>query len=188
MMTLRRWSVAIFIVYLLNGCAALEVQTDYDPDIDFSRYKTYQWVPGPQKVTGNPRLDNPLLDKRIRSAVEKELAAKGYVKAENGRPDFKVAYHTALEMRSEYRTIDDFYRGYGYYGYTGWGGRTTYVYQYEEGTLILDIIDAKTNSLVWRGTARAEIMEYRKNEKRDKQLHNIVHRMIAKFPPSRKKK
>ena len=60
------------------------------------------------------------------------------------------------------------------------------VYQYEQGSLMLDIVDAGTHQLVWRGSAQAEIDQYAKDEKKDKLLNDAVGGMLAKFPPGGK--
>jgi hypothetical protein len=75
--------------------------------------------------------------------------------------------------------------GYSYprYPYGGWYGGQVDVYQYNEGTLIVDIVDAKTNQLVWRGTATKTIDESASPEQREANLKEVVSRIFEKYPP-----
>ena len=74
--------------------------------------------------------------------------------------------------------------GYGYGGY--WGGGGVDVYQYTEGTLILDLIEAKSKQLVWRGMAQGTIDENASPEQRERRLNEAVMRMLANFPPPKR--
>ena len=87
------------MVVFLASCASVRVSEDYDPDEDFSGYQTFTWLPVPQKPTGDYRVDNPLLDTRIRAAVERNLGSRGYRKVEDRAPDFYVAYHLGIEQK-----------------------------------------------------------------------------------------
>ena len=129
---------------------------DYDPQADFSRYRSWSWLP-PGPATGDPRIDSDLVASRVRQAIEATLAAKGYSRASTGEGDFGVGWHAAIEGRLDVQTIDHFY-GYG----RGWGPRggmtsETLVRQYELGTLIVDLVDTRSRRLVWRGSAQAEV-------------------------------
>ena len=124
---------------------------------------------------------NSLLDKRIKESVNSQLAAKGYTQ-EATNPDFLTLYHTGAEDKVN---VTDY--GYGYGRYGGWyGGGGVDVYQYKEGTLILDVIDAKSKQLVRRGFAQGTIDPDAPTEKREKRLNEAVSRMLANFPPTGK--
>ena len=177
--------LGLLLLVAMTGCSTLEITSDADPSANFSKYKTFAWEPKPQQVTGNPRLDSPLLDKRVKTAVEQQLKAKGYSMASD-KPDFYIAYHVALDEKVSVSSMNN------YYGYApGWGWNYAYaggvdVYQYEQGSLMLDIVDAGTHQLVWRGSAQAEVDQYAKEEKKDKLLNDAVGGMLAKFPPGGK--
>jgi len=106
-------NVLVFMMlgFLAGGCATISVSSDYDPNAHFAGLETYDWA-GPQPITGDPRLDSDILHSRIRSAVERELAAKGYHKISGGNPDFKVAYHVGLEEKLDVTTFT--YYDYNY--------------------------------------------------------------------------
>ena len=104
--------------------------------------------------SGHVLIDSPLMDRRIRSAIETTLKSKGYPPAESARPDFFVTYQLVVKSRIEVNTVGP---AFGWVEeatpYPYWGGidYTTYVDQYEVGTLIIDFTDAQTHQLFRRG-------------------------------------
>ncbi|MFQ5995671.1 MAG: DUF4136 domain-containing protein [Acidiferrobacterales bacterium] len=179
-----------FLVLLAGffaGCSSMQVTSDYDPAADFADLTTYDWMPGPQKATGDPRLDNPLLEGRIKTAVDKQLAAQGFVKRSSAA-DFYIGYHLALEKRLAVSTMNSYYGyragwGWNYGAGTGVLGPESYTYEYEQGSLILDIVKPDTRKLIWRGSAQAEVNETASSDKKQKQIDEAVRKMLAHFPP-----
>ena len=174
-----------FIV-LLAGCASVRVNHDYDPQHDFNEYKTFKW--GQADIENDALKQNPMLAKRINETVQNVLQEKGFVllEDENADPDFVVVTHAGLKDRVQVQTTS--YAGYGRY-YRGWydpwwgpyGGQT-HVSHYEEGTLVIDIVDMKNKELAWRGLGTKTIG----NRTGDKQLQvidNVVRRIMSSFPP-----
>ena len=81
-------------------------------------------------------------------------------------------------------TINNHYRyGWGWYGGMGMGTSRTYVNEWDEGTVLIDIIDARSNSLVWRGTATAELRASRDAEQAQRRLDEILTKLLERFPP-----
>ena len=186
--------LTIFIA-ALAGCSTMEINTDFDPSASFAGLKTYAWLDEPRKATGDPRIDdNPFLEGRVHAAVDKELSAKGMVLSSSGTPDFLVAYHVSLDQQRSVQHLNNYY-GYGPgWGYTYAGARgagyyaspsSTYVYTYDEGTLILDIVKPEERQLMWRGSARDEVRFSSNPGKESAQLNEAVSRMLEQFPPSR---
>jgi len=174
------------LVFETSACIAFPVQQDYDADADFSGYRTWYWLPA--SPTGDPRVDNDLVDARIRRAVEQSLAARGYTKTSTGEGDFGIGYHGFIEGKIDVRTIDRYYGygpGWGRYGgyYPGRVATETYVDQYDEATLILDIVDRDSRKLVWRGSTSARVRAEQTPEKRDARTQQAVDAILAKFPP-----
>lgn len=175
------------------GCSTMEINYDYDPQADFAGLKTYDWLDEPQKPTGDPRIDgNTILESRIHEAVDSVLAARGFTKV-TSNPDFLVAYHVSLDRRRSIQTLNSYYGygpGWGYgYGVTHrpgyWGGAPgTYVYEYEEGTLLLDIVNPENKELMWRGSAQDEVSFKSEPEKYQAQINEAVRKMLEKFPPT----
>lgn len=180
-------------ILLFGGCSSITIRTDYDPHQDFSGLHTFGWASQTQAPTGNIKLDNPFLDKRIRDAVENQLIAKGYAKDTAQNPDFLLRYLVTIQDKTDVQTIDTFYGGFTPVWY---GGRTYYttgiwvpqtvVYNYEEGTLVLDILDAKADKLIWRGSAAAEVSDDGTPEQKKAKVENAVGKLLAQFPPKQK--
>ena len=138
-----------------------------------------------RRPTGDPRADNPLLDSRIQSAIAAELTRRGY--AISPSPDFLVAYHVGVQDKIDVQTVTEPY-GYRYpYRGRGWvypGGTTrTYVNQYAQGTLMIDIVLPRERRLVWRGTAQARVHESRTPEQRTERVREAVAKILEQFPP-----
>jgi hypothetical protein len=188
--TLR--ALVLALASTVFGCSTMEISYDFDPKANFSGLKTYAWIKKAQKLTGDPRIDgNTILATRIHDAVDAGLAARGFKKATSD-PDFLVAYHVSLDKRQSVQTLNNYYGygpgwGYGYgasYRPGGWAGAPeSYVYEYEEGTLILDIVDAKNKELIWRGSAQDEVHFKSTPEKAQAQINEAVDKMLEKFPP-----
>ena len=117
-------AVAAVLGLTVAGCSTLRVKTDYDPSVDFTRFNTYEWLKPPLKDGASekpvdeltdPFARNSLLDKRVRNAVERELAARGFQKTSDGSGSFRVAYHVILKDKTRVRSTPGAYYG-GYYG------------------------------------------------------------------------
>ncbi len=172
-------SVITMLALALAGCApSMRIQTDADPNADFSGYRTYTWLPLPQG--GDRRVNNPTVASRITSAVDATLNSKGLHKQTSGDPDFFVGYHAALQGRTDATTVNTYYG----YGWGAWGPpyATTAVRYFEQGTLIIDIVDAASMKLVWRGSAEAEIDRAVDEQKRRERANDAVRKIFADFP------
>jgi hypothetical protein len=170
----------------LTGCSGVSVNHDYDHDADFRKYTDYDWMSGPTVAIGDARAakqQNTLLDQRIRRAVDTQLAGRG-LKQNSSNPDLIVVYHTGLEDKVN---VTDWGYTYGSY-YWGWGGRAIDVYQYQEGTLIVDLIDAGTQMLVWRGWATKTIEDNPSPEKVEYNINSIVEKIFRDYPPNKSRR
>lgn len=171
-MKIRSWMIglAAVIMVALGSCAV----TDMDQTVDFTQYRTYGW--GSSEVEAdNPVFRSELIDKRIRNTVETEFARKGLTYAD-ANPDLLVSYRTYTEQKEKPLTpayrypyfmpfspwfpMSAFYfRGFPY----GWGypympmppEQSTYTVT--EGTLVVDISDAGTGELIWRGSVKGNV-------------------------------
>jgi hypothetical protein len=175
------WKQACCIVTLAGAaaCAAPKVGYDYDSSANFNVYRTYEWLPGNQESAGDQRVDNALVDRRIRTAVDARLRSQGYHTPVNGKPDFYVAYRVAVKDRmkgsSTQRYIGDF----------AYGTHTTItdIQPYNEGDLVVDVVDAETKQLVWRSYAQGEVSPGMTPDERDKRIAQVVDSMFSHFPP-----
>jgi len=162
-----------------SACASPKVGYDYDHSASFTAYHTYEWVSGKQEVTGDKRLDNALVDARIRQAVEAQLRSKGYTAPAAAKPDFYVAYHVGMK---------DMMKGSSTQNYIGDRAHGTYttlsdIQPYKEGTLLIDIVDAASNQLVWQASALTEVHPGMTPEERNERIGSVVRAMLSHFPP-----
>lgn len=173
--------IAFFLLAMaLAGCARVRVATDYDRSANFGALHTYGWRPGPQQGMGDPRFDSSLLDMRVRAAIDRVLVSKGYAKAIPGTPpDFLVGYHAVVRQKTSVQTINTWYG----YRVGGWGWPQTTVYDYDEGTLLIDVIDPATMKLLWRGTGTGVVDPQASPEKRERRINDAVEEILAGFPP-----
>jgi hypothetical protein len=188
--TLR--SVSIFLVIaLVGGCSGIHVSQDYDLSTNFNTYRTFAWAPEPTQKSGDVLIDSPFMDRRIRNAIETTLESKGYPKAAGGRPDFLVTYQLVVKTQVEIDTVGPAFGWgvypYGYWGYPYpyWGGidYTTFINQYEVGTLLVDFTDAKTHQLFWRGIGSRRIYQQSTPEKSTERVNRTVGEILAQYPP-----
>jgi len=175
------------------ACApAAKVGFDYDPSANFDAYHTYEWMEGEQEKTGNRSADSTDVDIRIRIAVGAQLHVNGYTAAPNGQPDFYVAYHIGVKNMTPDASTKYFSEGmtgraFDHSADTRTAGKPPTTVSdptsYTTGTLLVDIIDAASKKLVWRGTAAGEIDPGLTSRERDERIRGIVREMFTHFPP-----
>ena len=174
--------LAALAVGLMTGCSSYTIVSDYDSKAPFESYKTYKWAIDPANASGNLLLKNQLIGKRVKNAVDNELKAKGLTAVTSGGADLFVASH--LTTKDKLNITDWGYRwGPGpYYGY----GPNVDVNQYTEGTLVVDLIDGKSNELVWRGVATGAISSTPPPpEELEARINDIIGSILAEYPPEK---
>jgi hypothetical protein len=174
--------LSFYVLLYLIGCGpGVIVKTDFDREQDFSGYKTYQWWSG--KQPDDDLSKHPLIKKRVISSVDKVLEQKGFELIESGDADFIVVIHGGTKERMQVTSWGA--AGYGWYDpwWGPYGGRTDVSY-YEEGSLVIDIVDSKEKELSWRGVGTAIIQE-REAEEQEKFFDMVVGKMMKDFPPSK---
>jgi hypothetical protein len=147
------WALVPLLLLATAACdRSMSAGADYDRNLDFEKYDTFAWEAADPLPTGDPRLDaNPFFVDRIHNAVTAELAARG-VRMVESSPSLLVHFHASVRDRVDVFEVD---RRAGYD--VGEYGPGTAVRQYEEGTLLVDIVDAETLRVIWRGWARADV-------------------------------
>jgi uncharacterized protein DUF4136 len=172
---------AMFVLMFAGALFAQDVSVDYDKAFNFATLKTFSSKIGTS-------WGNPLSEKRVLDAVDAALISKGWTKAaDEASADAVVMIHGATQDKKD---INTFYSGYGGWGYYGWGGGMTSAHttvsEYKVGTLIVDIFDAKSKQLAFRGIGQDEISD--KPEKNEKKIKKATEKMFKKFPPGSEKK
>jgi len=170
------------IFFVTSFAFASDIDVDYDHSANFSKYRTFT-------VLKNARTENPLMDERIAGFVRNQLMAKG-LKPVATDADLTVRTKTSTAERQILNTYYDGGWGPGWgwgwgprWGW-GWGGpgwETTYVDTSLEATTVVDLIDATSEKVVWRGTAIGSISH--KPEKAAKKHAKRIAEMFEKFPP-----
>ncbi len=178
------------LALVLSGCSGISVNQDFNPQANFSALRTWGWMPAPTgRTTSDPREDNPLLDQRIRSAIEGELQERGFRFVQSGEPNFRVGYHLILEDQVDYETVNTYWGGgWGYRGVYGRYGPAmatsqTYSREYTQGTLIIDFLDVASKELVWRGSAEGKIHETDDPAEKQARANTAVRMILDQFPP-----
>ncbi len=194
--------VALFAPLALAGCASLQVRTDYDPRVSFAELRAYDWSNQTINVGGNPAVNSTLVEGRIQHAVDGTLGRMGYERVTTATPDFRVTYQIVTEQK--WRVNPGY--GYGSYGYGGYGhfghgsfgrrgfGRggfgfgygssygSSLVYEYIATTLVLDVSDARTNELIWRGWATGALDQNPTPDEVQKFVSEAVEKILEEFP------
>lgn len=161
----------------LAGCATMTYSAHVERGVTFADYVTYDWGPPDSLPVGDPRLDNnPFFQDFLQGAIEKRLAAKGYVRAQAGPPELLIHYHAAVNQKV------DIYEADTRYGYC-YDNCQPQVVDVEQGTLVVDIVDTKTNKVVWRGWSQDVMNGVINNQDRlEKQVEQGVTKMMQLLP------
>lgn len=173
---MRRSALPALAALFATSCASFAVNADFDPTIDFGTYRTFAWGPRDALPTGDPRFDNnPFFDNRTRAEVEAQLVDRGYAMALQAQADLLVHYHIVIRERVDMYSVD---RDMGYQT-----GTDTAMREYEEGTLMIDLVDARTKRVIWRGWALSDMTGVLNNQDAlIDRIHESCRRMLEHLP------
>ncbi len=174
--------ILVFILLVaVSGCSSLSVNYDYDQNVEWTKFKTYGWMdvsPQPSDPS-SPLRNTPLLQQRVHNSVDFEMQNRGITMSDN--PDLLVVYH--IGTQEQIQVTDWGYRYSDYYW--GYGGRQIDVYQFTEGSLVIDLVDAETQNLVWRGTGTGVVDQAQKSpEEMQDRANNVINKIMKSFPPN----
>lgn len=172
-------SVIVGLVLSIAGCTSMDVHFDVDKDADFASYETYDWIPFPETSREHNGTQSQVVEhvEFIRSTVAAQLTGKG-LRRVTENPDLLVTEHGGSESR-----IDVTGSGYDYGGnYSGWQGSGIGVYSYKGGTLVVDLVDARTGRLVWRGSAEGTFVAGTPGQTK-KLIVKAIETMFEAYPP-----
>jgi hypothetical protein len=160
--------------------SAQDVKIDFDKAYDFSTVKTYG-------ISIGTKWGNDLSERRVLTEIDEAIAAKGWKKVEAAQANAIFVLHGATQTKRSANTFySGGYGGYGYRGFGGMGSSQTVVSEYAVGTLVVDIFDAKSKQLIFRGIAEDEISD--NPEKNAKRLEKASTKLFKDFPPKAKAK
>ena len=182
------------LLLIISSCATVNVDVDYDDTAEFTKLSKYAWLEDKPPVTGNTLVDsNTLLHDRMRNGINQWFETHGYLKSKAAEADFLVIYRVIVENKTWVTVLNSYYDypfswryGYNrnYYSSFAWRyypERRTY--EYQRGTLVIDIIDPKSKKLMWRGMAYEDIKPNTSQEKKQQYVARAIKSILARFPP-----
>ncbi len=167
----------------LPACQTLSVRSDFDREVDFSAYRSFSWLSPPLRETAerseDPFAHNSLLDKRMRKVLDEELALRGLRPGAGDEADLRVDYHVVY---SEKLVAHETRVGHFHHR---WGppflsSVDVDVSQIPQVTLVVDLIDARSEQLVWRGWSTGRDRDRSLDEA---QLRAAVAQILRRYPP-----
>lgn len=186
---------AVILSLFIASCSSISVSSDYESNVNYSSFKTYAFH---EQGIKNSKI-NDIDKRRILNAIENQLNAKGL--SLSNTPDLLVNFFTKENTELNVYTYNNNYGWgwgapgfpgyYGAWGYTGpWGPSisNTSVSTSQEGTLYIDIIDAKNKQLIWQGVGKGTIDPTSNTEKREQKIQEFVSQILAQYPPKLKTK
>lgn len=186
-------TLPLVLVFMLSSCSSIQVLSDYDKEVNFSTYKSFAFY----KTGIDKAMISDLDKKRILKAIETEMNTRGFVKSEN--PDILVSIFT-----KESEQVDVYNNNFGWGGFGwgwgwggfgpglwgggfgpgwGWGGGNA-VSTRTQGSLYIDLIDAKKKELVWQGKGVGTLANTKNIEKKEARIKEFVADILEQYPPN----
>ncbi|WP_455221508.1 DUF4136 domain-containing protein [Kaarinaea lacus] len=186
-------SVTIIWITILScfGCAPIDVRIDYNKKVNFEKYKTYGVIDNEQPDIVDINISKEALDDLIVGAIDKALMEQGFYRDKD--PDFYITYYFVVDAKTNEYIVQGYYSDI-YYSNLGYGGpppvssatlenKQLRKSTYEQGMLMLDIVDSKTKERIWRGYAQSRIGIYKEPEKQKERATTAINKILANFPP-----
>ena len=173
--------LTVFLLFIFASCSAVRVNADFDKNVNFAPYKTYAFY-----KTGIDKAEISDLDKkRILRSIDEEMTAKGFTKSET--PDLLINIFT---KEREQVNVNQFNAGWGYgwgFGWNPWmwGGGYNNISTSSEGTLTIDLIDAKKKEMIWQGEGVGYLTQ--NTHRKDENIKGFVTKIMSQYPPVLKK-
>jgi hypothetical protein len=183
-MKILKISMASLFILSLYACSTVTIKSDFDPEYDFSKFKTYRWATDDEWNPNDELSKYPLVKKRAMAAIDKALAAKGFTRVEGkDAADVVMVIHAASKERMQvHNTGGGYYHGWYDPWWGPYGGTTTVSY-YEEATLVVDMVSWKTKELAWRGMATGTVKQNQNAAEQQQRLDDIAMQIFANYPP-----
>ena len=182
MLRFLRWPALAILGLAASACATMDVSSHVERGLDFTQYETWQWAPPDALPESDARMNNPFFQDNFQGAVEKQFSARGMVqtRSDGDAPDLLVHFHANISPRIDVNRVDQTS------GACYDEDCAVRVLENELGTIVLDVVDAQTNRLVWRGWAQTPVEGMLERPDRfQKRINEAVTRMLARFPRSR---
>ncbi|MBF03770.1 MAG: hypothetical protein CMP76_10790 [Flavobacterium sp.] len=170
--------ITLGLLFIFVSCSSVRVNADYDKNVDFANYNTYAYLKSSIDKAEISDLDK----KRILRSIDEVMSSKGFAKSEN--PSMLISIFTKERERVDVYNNAGFGWGWGWGWNPYWGMNYNRVYTTPEGTLFIDVIDAKTKELVWQGEGSGYLTK--DTNKKDERIMEFVSKILAQYPPTHK--
>lgn len=169
--------ITLLFILLLSGCSTLQVQTDRDPEFDFTPLHLFAVVSAKKDGV------TTLTQTRITEAITQTIQAKGYTPSDKEHADFIMTFHT--DVTSKQQVVTD-YQTVGFYPYYGYRAPMMVPvqreYNYDEGKIIIDALTPAERKIFWRGIAADELRGLETPRERVEYIHSVVEKLLESFP------
>jgi len=174
---------SLFVAGMMSACApAVTVRYDYDSKVNVRQFATYR-IEADRQRNADPIVGSNLNQRRIADALDQSLKGRGYKPVESGEADLIVRFFTDSRDKQQIQSNNTM----GPYGF-GWGGwgmpNQVTSRQYEENRVVINVIDARTNDIIWQGWATGQLNTRRKERERDAAFRETVVSIMKNFPES----
>lgn len=183
---MKRIMLSCLLMLALTACGSVNVQTEIGEKADFSHLLAYGWFDMKDASLEGVRVDNPEVAEWVKVSVDKELKKKGYVKATQGQPDFLISWFGAVETKVKVESISHLYSSYGYGPVASsmplevQKGDTSR--EYKEGTILLDVLDPVSHTMLWRGSGTDRVLQDLDKEEVALYVNRLVKNILKSFP------
>ena len=167
-----RFALALLLVWA-SACARVPVDVETDSGERSANLKTWAWLQRPPVARGEAEFG--AVEERVRPAIERELGARRFRKVERERPNFLVTYYAAIEKPIAANSIT-------YAAGVPFAAQS--VTSYERGSFVIDVLDARTGKLLWRGAGRRVFDPKQTPEERNLQIDAAVASIVDEFAPN----
>jgi hypothetical protein len=189
MKSFRVTAAGVLLLFAVATGFGMSVKSDYEKNYDFSRLHTFAFKT--DRSSNDPLNTNSIEAARIQTALSAQLVANGFNPSDQN-PDFIVAFYSRSKQKSEVESTGfgfgpGFGWGYGipYRGRWRWGlGPDIWTNTYTQGCVMADVIDPRTNELIWRGVVKDTVHGIGQS---DKQANQAARDLIRNFMKDAKK-
>ena len=177
--------VNLFILFV-SGCSPIQIKVDYNKNINFDKYQSYSWIPNEQLDIVDINFEKKLLDSLVTNTANNKLKEKGFI-VNDEKPDLLMSYFLVVDTKTDVYVVDNYYSNIPYA--IPPTTSSTRDYQklrentYEQGILIIDIVDQQTKERIWRGYAQSRIGIHKEPEKQEKRIITAINKILSNFPP-----
>ncbi|UCB54873.1 MAG: DUF4136 domain-containing protein [Thiotrichales bacterium] len=174
-----------FIAIAISACSGIPVSQDFEQGFDFSGLKTFAWEANQENQWGIAS-SNELVDRRVRSAIENTLTGRQFSQVDAAQADFLVLYNITVDQRISSSNVSGGVAvGRSSRGRHGSIGISTgsQVRTYDQGTLLIDVIDVASDKLVWRGTSSQALPDLSDPQRLTDHINATVAKILEQFPP-----